>query len=77
MKGACRNRATWCARPLQLVHVETRKPVWAGSFQERLNDLLKVEDSIAEQVALALAPQLSGEEREQLARPGTTSAKAH
>lgn len=62
---------------VQLVHVETRKPVWAGSFQERLNDLLKVEDSIAGQVALALAPQLSGEEREQLARPGTTSAKAH
>jgi serine/threonine protein kinase/Tol biopolymer transport system component/tetratricopeptide (TPR) repeat protein len=62
---------------VQLVHVETRKPVWAGSFQEQLNDLLKVEDSIAEQVAQALAPQLSGEEREQLARPGTTSAKAH
>ena len=62
---------------VQLVRVETRKPVWAGSFEERVHQLLKVEDSIAEQVAHALVPQLTGEEREQLARPGTRSAKAH
>jgi serine/threonine protein kinase/Tol biopolymer transport system component/tetratricopeptide (TPR) repeat protein len=62
---------------VQLVHVDTRKPIWAGSFEERLHDLLKVEDSIAEQVAQALVPQLTGEEREQLARPGTVSAQAH
>jgi serine/threonine protein kinase/Tol biopolymer transport system component/tetratricopeptide (TPR) repeat protein len=62
---------------VQLVRVETRKPVWAASFEERVQELLKVEDSIAEQVAHALVPQLTGEEREQLARPGTRSAKAH
>jgi serine/threonine protein kinase/Tol biopolymer transport system component/Tfp pilus assembly protein PilF len=62
---------------VQLVRVETRKPIWAGSFEERVHQLLKVEDSIAEQVAHALVPQLTGEEREQLARPGTRSAKAH
>jgi serine/threonine protein kinase/Tol biopolymer transport system component/tetratricopeptide (TPR) repeat protein len=62
---------------VQLVHVQTDAPVWAASFDEHLEDLLRVEDSISEQVARALVPHLTGEEREQLARPGTSSARAH
>ena len=61
---------------VQLVSLRTHGPVWAGSFDEQFEDLLKVEDSISAQVAQALVPQLTGEERERLA-PGTTSAKAH
>ncbi len=62
---------------VQLVHVQTDAPVWAASFDEQFEDLLRVEDSISEQVARALVPHLTGEEREQLARPGTSSPKAH
>jgi serine/threonine protein kinase/Tol biopolymer transport system component/tetratricopeptide (TPR) repeat protein len=62
---------------VQLVEVKTGSPVWAASFDEQFEDLLRVEDSISEQVARALVPQLTGEEREQLARAGTASAKAH
>ena len=38
---------------------------------------MKFEDSIAEQVANALIPHLTGEEREQLTRSGTVSNRAH
>ncbi len=62
---------------VQLVATESRAPVWAAGFEDQLGDLLKMEDSISEQVAQALIPQMTGEEREQLARTGTASAKAH
>ena len=62
---------------VQLVEVEAQAPVWADHFDEQLEDLLKVEDSIAARVAQALIPQMTGEERSDLARRGTASAKAH
>lgn len=62
---------------VQLVECEAQTPAWAGGFDAELRDLLKLEDSISEQVAQALIPQLTGEEREHLARSGTSSAKAH
>jgi eukaryotic-like serine/threonine-protein kinase len=62
---------------VQLVGVQAQTPVWADAFDEQFEDLLKVEDSIAARVAQALIPQMTGEERSELARPGTASAKAH
>jgi serine/threonine protein kinase/Tol biopolymer transport system component/tetratricopeptide (TPR) repeat protein len=71
-KAGDRVRAT-----VQLVRVKTGTPVWASNFDEDVVDLLKVEDSISGQVANALIPQLTGEEKEQLARRGTLNPKAH
>lgn len=62
---------------VQLVRVESGAPVWAAHFDEEFQDLLKLEDSISGQVALALIPQLTGEEQQRLARKGTANAKAH
>jgi Serine/threonine protein kinase len=62
---------------VQLVWSETAGAVWAASFDEPASDLLKLEDSIAEQVAYALIPQLTGKEREQLSKSGTANARAH
>ena len=62
---------------VQLVFAEAGVAIWAAAFNERGTGLLKLEDSISEQVAYALIPQLTGEEREQLSRAGTASAKAH
>jgi serine/threonine protein kinase/tetratricopeptide (TPR) repeat protein len=62
---------------VQLVEMQAQTPVWADAFDEQFEDLLKVEDSIAARVAQALIPQMTGEERSDLARPGTASAKAH
>ncbi len=62
---------------VQLVNARTGAPAWAASFDDNFDDLLRMEDSISEQVAQALVPHLTGEERKQLARAGTQNPKAH
>jgi serine/threonine protein kinase/tetratricopeptide (TPR) repeat protein len=62
---------------VQLVEVQAQTPVWADHFDEQFEDLLKVEDSIAARVAQALIPQMTGEEKSELARRGTANPKAH
>ncbi|MFL6215913.1 MAG: protein kinase domain-containing protein [Blastocatellia bacterium] len=61
---------------VQLLQVSEGAIRWAGRFDEKLTDVLRLEDSISEQVAGALIPQLTGEEQEQLARRGTHDAAA-
>jgi len=62
---------------VQLVSSDTGLAVWAARFNEQSTDLLRLEDSISEQIAYALIPHLTGEERWKLRRVGTASGKAH
>jgi eukaryotic-like serine/threonine-protein kinase len=61
---------------VQLLQVGEGAIRWAGRFDEKLTDVLRLEDSISEQVAGALIPQLTGEEQEQLAKRGTEDGRA-
>jgi serine/threonine protein kinase/Tol biopolymer transport system component/tetratricopeptide (TPR) repeat protein len=62
---------------VQLVSVRDGQPVWAAKFDENYTDIFSVEDSISEQVAHALVPHLSGEERQLLLRRETENANAY
>lgn len=62
---------------VQLVSSDTGRSVWAAHFDEQSGDLLQLEDSISEQIAFALIPHLTGEERMKLSRAGTANSKAH
>ncbi len=62
---------------VQLVFTEAGIAVWAAQFDEQKTDILKLEDSIAEQVAFALLPHLTGEERREISRSGTANGQAH
>lgn len=62
---------------VQLISVRDGQPVWAAKFDENYTDIFSVEDSISEQVAQALVPHLSGEEREMLLRRETENASAY
>jgi eukaryotic-like serine/threonine-protein kinase len=62
---------------VQLISIRDGQPVWAAKFDENYTDIFAVEDSISEQVAHALVPQLSGEERELLLRRETENASAY
>jgi DNA-binding winged helix-turn-helix (wHTH) protein len=48
---------------VQLARVSDGTMVWAARFDEQAGDLFALQDSVAEQVAQALAPRLSGPER--------------
>lgn len=62
---------------VQLVSAYSGSAIWAAHFDEDAHELLTLEDSISEQIAGALIPHLTGEERSQLARAGTSSGAAH
>ena len=61
---------------VQLLRISEEAICWAGQFDEKLTDVLQLEDSIAEQVAIALVPQMTADERERLARRGTDNPEA-
>jgi len=62
---------------LQLLEVGKGSAIWAGQFDKHMTDVLELEDAISEEVAAALIPQLTGEDREQLAKRGTDNPQAY
>ena len=62
---------------LQLVHSEASVAVWAAQFDQPSDNLIELEESIAEEVASALLPRLTREERAQMGVAGTDNSKAH
>ena len=61
---------------LQLLDTGSGANVWAQQFDERLTDVLSLEDAITTQVVDVLVPHLTGEERRRLKRRGTNDAEA-
>ncbi len=77
LEGTVQRAGTRVRVSVQLVRVRPGAPVWAGKFDAESSDLLQLEDSISGQVAEAVIPQLTGEERQRLSKSGTASARAH
>ncbi|MDQ3686019.1 MAG: tetratricopeptide repeat-containing serine/threonine-protein kinase, partial [Acidobacteriota bacterium] len=61
---------------VQLVSMRDGAPLWASRFDEKYTDILSLEDSLSAQVAEALIPRLTGEERERLGKRGTDNPEA-
>jgi tetratricopeptide (TPR) repeat protein len=62
---------------VQLLNVREGATRWAARFDEKSEDVLQLEDSISAQVAEALLPHLSGDERARLAKRGTDNPEAY
>ena len=60
----------------RLVDVNDGSSLWAGSFNENLDDFFRVQESLANQLVRALSLELSDAQRDRLARPDTTDAEA-
>ncbi len=61
----------------RLVSVGDGKQMWAGEFDEDARDIFALQDSIAEKVTAELALELTGGERELLAKRHTNDAQAY
>ena len=61
---------------VQLLRVSDGRQLWEGTFDERSNDPLLLQDALAEQTAEALVPQLGGAERALVARHDTENVEA-
>lgn len=61
---------------IQLLDVKSNAAVWATSIDEKLADVLTLEDSLSNKVIEALLPQLTGSERAEFAKRGTEVPEA-
>lgn len=77
LEGSIRKSGGRLRATVQLVSVGDGRSLWAGKFDEQFTDIFKVEDSVAERVALALSLRLTGEERDRLKRRYTDDVEAH
>jgi serine/threonine protein kinase/tetratricopeptide (TPR) repeat protein len=62
---------------IQLLSVLDGTAMWAGQFDEKLTEVLSLEDTISANVAEAIIPHLTGDERVRLAKRGTNDPQAH
>jgi len=62
---------------VQLLSIRKNATRWAESFDEKMTDVLEIEDSISERVVKTLVSHLTGEEQNQLAKRGTNNAEAY
>lgn len=61
----------------RLMRVSDGKQLWADHFDERMTDIFAVQDSISARVTTELALELTGQERELLAKRYTNDAQAY
>jgi DNA-binding winged helix-turn-helix (wHTH) protein/TolB-like protein/Tfp pilus assembly protein PilF len=62
---------------VQLIDVKDGKTVWARAFDEKSTDIFAVEDAISEQIAEAMTPQLTADERARVTKHYTDDPAAH
>jgi len=61
---------------VQLLRLRDASTLWSGQFDERFTDIFAVQDSISQQVAAALTPQLTSLDRQRLAKRYTENTEA-
>jgi len=76
VEGRIRRSSDTLRVTVQLLSVPEEVIYWANQFDEKLTDVLQLEDSMAEQIAEALLPKLTADERERLAKRGTNNSEA-
>ncbi|MBL6749300.1 MAG: tetratricopeptide repeat protein [Nevskia sp.] len=62
---------------VQLIHAATDDHLWAQTYDRKLDNIFSVESEVAGAIAQALKAQLSGSERQALAKLPTRSAEAY
>jgi Tfp pilus assembly protein PilF len=62
---------------VQLLRASDGTPLWTGKFDEKYTDVFSLEDRISEEVAAALVPTLTGDQKRQLARHYTEDTAAY
>jgi serine/threonine protein kinase/Tfp pilus assembly protein PilF len=77
LSGTIRTAGNRIRLSVQLLSVAENSTMWAKAFDESLTDVLELEDSLSGQVAGALLPQLTAEERHRLEKRGTDHPEAY
>ena len=77
LDGRIRRAAERIRVTIQLLNVSDETTAWAGQFDEQFTDVLNLEDVISSNVAEAIVPHLTVDQRLRLAKRGTDNPQAH
>ena len=77
LEGSIRESGNTVRITAQLVSVETGLPIWTDKFDESLANVFAIEDRVSAKVADAIAINLTGEEKQRLARRYTDNFEAY
>lgn len=77
LEGSIRVSGNTVRITAQLVSVETGLPIWTDKFDESLANVFAIEDRVSAKVADAIAINLTGEEKQRLAKRYTESFEAY
>lgn len=77
LEGSMRTAGDRIRLSVQLIKVTDGTPIWGAAFDESISDIFRVEDSLSQQVADALAVQFTGKERARVNRKLSNDAEAH
>ena len=77
LDGRIRRSAERIRVTIQLLNVRDETTAWAGQFDEQFTDVLNLEDIISSNVAEAIVPHLTVDQRLRLAKRGTDNPQAH
>ena len=77
LEGNIRRAADTVRVTVQLVSVQSGAQLWASKFDEKASDVFTVEDRVSARVSEALTLNLSGSEKERLAKRYTENTEAY
>ena len=77
LQGAVQRSGDRIRITVQLVGIREQASLWSDHFDEPLASILTVQDRIADRVAVALAPNITADDKRRIARLGTANVDAH
>lgn len=77
LEGSLQRQANRVRVTIRLLNVSNGASLWAGTFDEEMNDIFALQDAISERVAQALSLELSKEDKTRLVKHDTQSTRAY
>ena len=77
IQGGVRRSGDQLRITAQLIQVDDETNLWAENYDFTMNDLLKIQSTVAAEIGRAVAQELLNEDREAQARAGTTRTAAY
>ena len=77
LDGTVQRDGEWVRVTAQLIRLSDGKTVWSGKFDERYSSIFTLQDSVSEQLAVSLRPQITQGDKNALAVHSTDNTQAY
>lgn len=77
LDGTVQRDGDWVRVTAQLIRLSDGKTVWSGKFDERYRSIFTLQDSVSEQLATSLRPQITQSDKKALAVHSTNDTQAY